>query len=120
MGSILTSIVYLMQYLLQTHVDFPGHDIGICDMVFYLPVIASIAESTPSRAVLRIAPRLASRSSPQARSYAQSERWGRNGSLRCHRQTAGVPAQEVRHSIRNHVHGVAGRPFGPDGERALV
>jgi hypothetical protein len=50
MGSILTPIVYLaMQYLRQTRVDFSGHDLGICGTVFYVPVLASIAESTPNR-----------------------------------------------------------------------
>jgi len=40
MGAILTPIVYFrMQYLLH-RVDFPGHDIGICDTVFCLPILA--------------------------------------------------------------------------------
>jgi hypothetical protein len=59
-----------MQYLLKTRVDFPGHDVAISEMAFCLPVLASIAESTPNRMVLRIALRLTSRISPQARSYA--------------------------------------------------
>jgi hypothetical protein len=44
MGSILTPIVYFrMQYLLQTRVDFPGHDVAISDTVFCLPVLAPSA-----------------------------------------------------------------------------
>jgi len=40
-GRILTPIVYLtMRYLLQTRVDFPGHDVAISDTVFCLPVLA--------------------------------------------------------------------------------
>jgi hypothetical protein len=38
----------------------------------------------------------------------QSKRWRRNGPLGCRRLTAGVSAQEVRHSIRNLVLGGAG------------
>jgi hypothetical protein len=73
MGAILTPIVYLtMQSLLQTRVDFPGHDVAISETVFCLPVLASasIAESTLNRTVLRIALRLTSRISLRARWYA--------------------------------------------------
>jgi hypothetical protein len=71
MGAILTPIVYLtMQSLLQTRVDFPGHDVAISETVFCLPVLASIAESTLNRTVLRIALRLTSRISLRVRWYA--------------------------------------------------
>src|SRR5229473_3803278 len=71
MGAILTPIVYLtMPTLLQTRVDFPGHDVAISETVFCLTVLASIAESTPNRMVLRIALRLTSRISLRASWYA--------------------------------------------------